>query len=405
MLLNQKLKRLLEATFVCCAALIAIAVLLELSQFIILSLLLLNVVVTTLYFYKLNINIQQESDFSDITYNILGKMMDDYNDLISKVTGGVREQCELSESELAQVLSIQSDAVGGLITSFYAMTQQANSQMEKLNTIVDMVSSQRSESSESESFNHQATELMHSFSAGIKVMSDGSRKMVEVLNTVSSKLQTIENMLSEIDNISSQTNLLALNASIEAARAGEHGRGFAVVADEVRSLSMRSKEFNDQIRASYDDVNGSMTEAQNIISSLSETDQKLTTDSESQMEGLLKSLDLNSKKIEDEVDELTNSSNEINGMVNDAIKALQFEDMARQLLCKIENRLSVISQFSDVISREKHDTTEFSTINSKFENQIGELQNELSKIQVLVEQEAHTSVEQVDMVEGDSELF
>lgn len=50
-----------------------------------------------------------------------------------------------------------------------------------------------------------------------------------------------------LNRIQQRQNILALNASIEAARAGDVGKGFAVVAKEVGSLSVESRQLNEEI--------------------------------------------------------------------------------------------------------------------------------------------------------------
>ena len=356
-------------------------------------------------FYLVFKSIKEKQELNDITVNVMSKMMDDYTDLIKKVTVGVRGQCDLTDEELARVLSIQSDAVGGLTGSFHAMAQHAQKQMEKLNAILNIISGNDSVHTDRVSFSQESTKLMLSYVEGIKKMGKGSEQIIAVLSTVNNKMDAIESNLAEIDTISEQTNLLALNASIEAARAGENGRGFAVVADEVRALSRRSKEFNDQIRGSYQDVVESMTDAQKIINHLADMDKTLINDSQKKMDQLLEILQHNNNDIEVKVKQLSDSSAEINENISEAVRSLQFEDMSRQLLCKIECRVGIISKFTDIITKEERINSDFNDINTRFESQISELQLALSSIQDLIDKQSHNSVAQQDVQQGETELF
>jgi len=63
-----------------------------------------------------------------------------------------------------------------------------------------------------------------------------------------------------IEGLAESTNVLAINASIQAARAGTAGKSFAVVAGEIRSLSANSRTAAENIRATVNDITGSMDE-------------------------------------------------------------------------------------------------------------------------------------------------
>jgi methyl-accepting chemotaxis protein len=67
-------------------------------------------------------------------------------------------------------------------------------------------------------------------------------------------VKDIQQNTSDLNRIQQRQNILALNASIEAARAGDAGKGFAVVAKEVGNLSVESRQLNEQITKTINDI-------------------------------------------------------------------------------------------------------------------------------------------------------
>ena len=67
-------------------------------------------------------------------------------------------------------------------------------------------------------------------------------------------VRDIQQNTADLNRIQQRQNILALNASIEAARAGDAGKGFAVVAKEVGNLSVESRQLNEQIAKTIDNI-------------------------------------------------------------------------------------------------------------------------------------------------------
>lgn len=78
----------------------------------------------------------------------------------------------------------------------------------------------------------------------------------EAVDKVGTASGEIVDIIKLIGDIAEETNLLSLNASIEAARAGEAGRGFAVVASQIGVLAKNSADSVAHITSLINEING-----------------------------------------------------------------------------------------------------------------------------------------------------
>lgn len=83
----------------------------------------------------------------------------------------------------------------------------------------------------------------------------------EAVDKVGTASGEIVDIIKLIGDIAKETNLLSLNASIEAARAGEAGRGFAVVASQIGVLAKNSADSVAHITSLINEINGLVDDA------------------------------------------------------------------------------------------------------------------------------------------------
>ncbi|MCB9986282.1 MAG: CZB domain-containing protein [Rhodospirillales bacterium] len=159
----------------------------------------------------------------------------------------------------------------------------------------------------------------------------------EMFETVSVKTRDLQDVVGKlghvvelISKIAGQTNLLALNATIEAARAGEHGKGFAVVAGEVKSLSRQTSEATETIRtqiqqlnSSFQDVLGSVSNAQNIVGGVIAKTEKVSGD----------------------FDQINQNARSISSQVNELAGIISQQKIAVEMLAK---NMSVVKDKGDI---------------------------------------------------------
>ena len=305
-----------------------------------------------------------------------------------------------STDELVQVRDLQATAIEGLVDSFTGLERQSTQQLDMVVSLIERISSQFSEESGHNSMAKESAEIVGVFVENIQAMSKGSMDLVNALNGIGQQLDIADKLLSEIDGISSQTNLLALNAAIEAARAGEAGRGFAVVADEVRNLSQRSADFSEQIRANHKLTQDTMHQAGVLVGEMASRDIDLTLTSQGRIAEMMEGVSETNQYMTAQLNEVSNVSNEISENVGVAVRSLQFEDMTRQLLERVEGRNQALSFSIDKLAE---------LASASLNGQDQDLLEDILRIKQEIEQQltavSHRVVEQQDMGSGEAELF
>jgi len=269
----------------------------------------------------------------------------------------LQEEIQSANVDLARSRQLVGEAVLGLQRSFSGLSDQAQKQLGMVLSVIERSNAEKTGSG-GMSFRQFATEtneVLGFFVSQIVGVSRDSMQMVHCVDDLSKKMEEIVSLLADVRTIADQTNLLALNAAIEAARAGEAGRGFAVVADEVRKLSQTSTRFSEQIRVVVSDAGKNIEQAQAAIATIASKDMNFAIQSKEHVDKMLVDMgDLNSS-VAKSLSDISDSAGEIGDQVNSAVRALQFEDIVRQLVEHTDARLGqlvVLSRtFNDTVSR------------------------------------------------------
>lgn len=285
-----------------------------------------------------------------------GTQIPELKTALNQVSETLVHDAVVVNQEISRVDSLIKEAVALMSTSFHDMHDLANRQIQLTSDIISQThDGDDPVDSDTPSFNVQSfiRETGNTLDQFISIMVDVSKNSLETVHHIDDmveKLDGIFGLIENVEGLASQTNLLALNASIEAARAGEAGRGFAVVADEVRTLSINSAELNNQIREEIGLAKETIEVLRKTVGSMASTDMSDTIGTKEKMGTMLEHMSSMNHFLNEKVVEISHVGDQLNGVVDTAVRSLQFEDISSQALGSMEHNVNSLNEISSLLS-------------------------------------------------------
>ncbi|MFA0923579.1 methyl-accepting chemotaxis protein [Xanthomonas fragariae] len=334
------------------------------------------------------------------------RILREQDQLLNELRTFVSNEVDGSRSEVERARELIRQAVSGLGGSFEAMNRKSRQQSQALARIVDRAGDDGSAGVDVARFAQHASSRMEQLVEALEQVSGQSTNTVHHIDEMAQHLDGIFALLEDVKSIADQTNLLALNAAIEAARAGEAGRGFAVVADEVRNLSERSTTFNEQIRKLAHSSKESIAKVRETVSQLASRHMDRSREARHESAAMLENVAQINASLGDGMREISECARSIDGSVAEAVRALQFEDIATQTLSGIHTHLDRLT----AINREAVDLQELlhrngGVYDSDLVAALQKVSNRLRDMRVEWERPPHKPVAQQGMGAGTVELF
>jgi methyl-accepting chemotaxis protein len=382
-------------------AILTIAQFIAINQIVsLVCLVVLFITIGSQFFTQGSSSIEENSSDSSFVGSVEGAS--ELKAALDQVSDTLVHDATVVNQEISRVDGLIKEAVALMGNSFHDMHDLANRQIQLTSEIISQ--SQNTDSDEVsfnvQNFIHETGNTLDQF---ITIMVDVSRNSLETVHHIDDmveKLDGIFGLIENVEGLASQTNLLALNASIEAARAGEAGRGFAVVADEVRTLSINSAALNNQIREEIGLAKETIEVLRKTVGSMASTDMSDTIGTKEKMGTMLSHMSEMNNFLNDKVVEISHVGDQLNNVVDTAVRSLQFEDISSQALGSIEHNVNSLNEVSSLLSNivdHQHQ------INSQAADQCAQRCKAL-KVEAQ-NRNATRTVSQSDMDEGDVELF
>jgi methyl-accepting chemotaxis protein len=345
-----------------------------------------------------------------------GRASDGERALIGEFTGLLDEwidQCSVQfadiRAEVDRTQALLADAIGQLTSSFAGMNELIREQHEVALGVTGAAGGQpAAEGRQFDEFVASTSQVMAEVVDSVIGNSKLGIELVEMTDGIAKHAQKVRSILSEIGAIAKQTNLLALNAAIEAARAGEQGRGFAVVADEVRDLSGRTTQFSQQISTLMESMQTSVHQTEQAIQRMAGQDMTFALNSKTRVEQIVLTMEEQTRVRNVAIDRLTSGSDRVAERINQAVTALQFQDMVSQLMDHVGRRIqaleSVLAELGALGRRLRADAAQ-SDIGAAIANLHGETGKIAAGLADLSKLGGRNPVGQQALSRGDIELF
>ena len=334
------------------------------------------------------------------------RVLKEQDHLLTELRSFVSNEIEGSRSEVERARDLIRQAVSGLGGSFEAMNRKSRQQSQALARIVDRAGEDGGAGVDVARFAQHASHRMEQLVEALEQVSGQSSTTVQHIDQMAQHLDGIFALLEDVKSIADQTNLLALNAAIEAARAGEAGRGFAVVADEVRNLSERSTTFNEQIRKLAHSSKESIAKVRETVSHMASRDMDRSREARQEAAAMLDNVAAINNSLGEGMREISECGRAIDGSVAEAVRALQFEDIATQSLGVVHthlDRLTAINREATALQELLHRSG--GVVDNDLINALQRTGNRLHELRSEWERPPHKPVAQQDMGAGTVELF
>lgn len=324
-------------------------------------------------------------------------------ELLAEMDGALESELCGANNEIERARGLVRDAVSLLGTSFQELEALSTRQGVIVAEIVGHGSASGGDNVNVQQFVDEASTLLDSF---VEMLIDTSKNSVVVTHHIDDMVAELSGVFSLLENIKAlakQTNMLALNASIEAARAGEAGRGFAVVADEVRKLSMISGDLNENIR---DRISGAQTAIMNVrktVEIMATRDINATVDAKERVNAIMEQTGAMNVFFSEKIGEVSEVGNQVTTAVGTAIRSLQFEDMANQVMMAAGVHIERLQQVSAHLGELRQQGAGESA--STNDANLRQLQATLAHQRETWRNANHKAVSQESMNAGDVQLF
>lgn len=335
-----------------------------------------------------------------------GALMGEQIRLLDELRNFVGAEVQGSRTEIERTRELIRESVAKLGGSFEAVNRKSRQQGDVVARLIDRTGDgENSGGVDVSRFALQASQQMEQLVEALEAVSGQSSTTVTHIDAMAGHLDGIFALLEDVKSIADQTNLLALNAAIEAARAGEAGRGFAVVADEVRNLSERSTAFNEQIRKLAHSSKDSIARVRDTVSQMASRDLDRSRGARAEAAAMLERVDGINRGLGNGMREIAECGRAIDGSVADAVRSLQFEDIATQALTAANvhlERLGAINREATALQELLHRS---GAGGAEIRQALGQLGQRIAQMRGEWERPPHKPVMQQSMDAGSVELF